>query len=820
VNAAGSPILNRTQSAALDYAGRGWPVIPLHYPKTIAGAAVCSCGDPECDSIGKHPMTLNGLKDATTDPDEIRRLWAKYPQANVGIVTGAESGFIVVDVDPKHDGYESLADLEAKHGPLPDTVRANTGGGGAHLCFAHPGGRVKNNNTGKIGRGIDMKGDGGYIVGAGSLHASGRRYEWADGFSPADAPFAPAPTWILNRLSEPPPRPPGNGNAPASDAGVHWLGKALAKAANGNRNETGLWLACQLRDAGVSMGDAEAVMRAYAERVPAGDHPYRAAEAGASLRVAYSQPPREPAKRDGYSNGNHSAHRNGDGSREQVDPSGPAAAKPDTMGPPIPLDARKAPEMPQGVFIGWHGAMIEAESRAHETPPELAAMLSLAVLASVSQKRFVVRPEKGYFETLALWVVCALLPGNRKSAVLIDLARVLIKWERRQAAKVGEERKIAESKRKTQEARVSELRAIAKKKEGVDFANAMDEIATLDAQLVEIPEVPRLFCQDITPERLGSLLAENMERMTILSDEGGIFDLLGGRYSDGVPNLDLVLQSHNGSPVRVDRGGRPPVVLNHPALSMGLSPQPGVLAGLTKHRGFRDRGLLARALYAVPASRLGYRTLEPCPVPDDVRNAYESAVESLADVPPDIVNGEEKSRVLYLSPVATAAWKSWQREVEQMMREGGRLEHLTDWGGKLPGATARIAGLLHLADNASCPGSCMEIPASPMERAITFARWLVEHALITFDLMGADEGMEAARKLWKAIEAKRQPTFKAADAWIPLKGTFKRAKDAEPGFEVLTEHNYIEELHSADRGKPGRPSRKFRVNPAIVEGWK
>ena len=88
--------------------------------------------------------------------------------------------------------------------------------------------------------------------------------------------------------------------------------------------------------------------------------------------------------------------------------------------------------------------------------------------------------------------------------------------------------------------------------------------------------------QDITPEKLGQTLAENGERLAIVSDEGGVFDIMAGRYSNGVPNLDVYLQSHAGGAVRVDRGNRPPVMMNHPALTIALSPQPDVLRGLTE----------------------------------------------------------------------------------------------------------------------------------------------------------------------------------------------------------------------------------------------
>src|SRR5438034_3590275 len=106
--------------AALDYARRGWAVIPL-----VPG--------------GKTPLTAHGYKDGTTDEAKIRSWWAKTPSANVGIVTGAESGLVVLDVDPRNGGEITLDELIAEHGKLPDTVVAITGGGGRHIFFQHPG---------------------------------------------------------------------------------------------------------------------------------------------------------------------------------------------------------------------------------------------------------------------------------------------------------------------------------------------------------------------------------------------------------------------------------------------------------------------------------------------------------------------------------------------------------------------------------------------------------------------------------------------------------------------------------------------------------
>src|SRR5262249_22810872 len=142
---------------------------------------------------GKHPIgTLvpRGVKDATTDPDTILRWWAECPSANVGIATGALSGFIGLDVDPRHRGDESLAALEREHGKLPATVEAGTAGGGRHLLFAHSGVPIRNRVN--LARGLDVRADGGYIVAPPSQHASGEAYAWI--IAPDAAPLAEIPT--------------------------------------------------------------------------------------------------------------------------------------------------------------------------------------------------------------------------------------------------------------------------------------------------------------------------------------------------------------------------------------------------------------------------------------------------------------------------------------------------------------------------------------------------------------------------------------------------------------------------------------------------
>ncbi len=163
--------------AAARYLARGWSVLPLRR------------GD-------KRPLIAwETLQQTRADPATLTRWFARWPDANIGIVTGEISNLIVLDVDPKHGGDDSLAELERRFEKLPDSVEAHTGGGGRHLYFTHPGGFVP--NRAGLAQGIDRRGDGGYVVAPPSLHPSGQLYVWARGRSPEDMALAALPRWLL-----------------------------------------------------------------------------------------------------------------------------------------------------------------------------------------------------------------------------------------------------------------------------------------------------------------------------------------------------------------------------------------------------------------------------------------------------------------------------------------------------------------------------------------------------------------------------------------------------------------------------------------------
>jgi hypothetical protein len=143
------------REAALWYAKHGIPVFPLYWP--VAGG--CSCGNPKCEDIGKHPLTPHGFKDATTDVAQVEAWWERWPKANIGMPTGSATKRIVGDTDPRNGGPEDREEIIQSYGPISDgAAEIRTGGGGRHMHWGWEEGPVPKG----IAPGFDLKGDGGY----------------------------------------------------------------------------------------------------------------------------------------------------------------------------------------------------------------------------------------------------------------------------------------------------------------------------------------------------------------------------------------------------------------------------------------------------------------------------------------------------------------------------------------------------------------------------------------------------------------------------------------------------------------------------------
>jgi hypothetical protein len=209
--------------AALEHARAGRPVVPLHH---ILPTGHCSCSKgAACGTPAKHPRygkadLPDGIKSATADEEQIRKGWRRWPRANIGLATGRAAGFWVLDIDPRHGGDETLHALEREHGELPRTPEAITGGGGRHILFAYPPDfeirsiQRSQDAPSPLGHGLDVRGEGGLIVGAGSRHQSGRAYAWDLAHHPDETAIAEAPTWLLERVKQAQGVAEGKGPAP------------------------------------------------------------------------------------------------------------------------------------------------------------------------------------------------------------------------------------------------------------------------------------------------------------------------------------------------------------------------------------------------------------------------------------------------------------------------------------------------------------------------------------------------------------------------------------------------------------------------------
>jgi bifunctional DNA primase/polymerase-like protein len=203
-------------AAAVAYARLGYRVLPLHHPLPVTSTQEqgmhCSCGDPDCGAVGKHPLTAHGLKDATRDSVQLAQWWRRWPQANIGLVTGELAD--VLDIDGPA-GRAALRRHVAGHdlrleGPLAQT------GSGWHYYVAPTG---SHNRAGLLKQ-VDWRGRGGYVVAPPSRHASGRHYRWLRpltaqlphrlGFvSTAWSPAASSPATRSRRACSEPRKPPG-----------------------------------------------------------------------------------------------------------------------------------------------------------------------------------------------------------------------------------------------------------------------------------------------------------------------------------------------------------------------------------------------------------------------------------------------------------------------------------------------------------------------------------------------------------------------------------------------------------------------------------
>ncbi|MDP9459169.1 MAG: YfjI family protein [Actinomycetota bacterium] len=479
---------------------------------------------------------------------------------------------------------------------------------------------------------------------------------------------------------------------------------------------------------------------------------------------------------------------------------------------PIPLtNAPDLPPFPTDAFPGWLQEMVEGVAEFTQTDAGMAGTISLGVLAAVAGGHAEVQVRPGWREPVNVFTVVAAPPGQRKSPVFATFTAPL---------RDGEKELVDKSKAQISEAQVMKLVAemaaqVAQREASTAPDNKRDEktsnaISARDmADSIEVPVVPRLLADDVTPEALGSLLADQGGHLAVISAEGGVFDVLAGRYS-ALPNLDIFLKGHAGDEVRVDRKGRPPEYIARPALTVCLAVQPAVLDTIGRNTTFAGRGLLARFLYSLPPSKVGHRVIGAPPVPEPVATAYADRVKTLAIT----MHTWTDPAVLLLDPGATEILQTAEAEIEPKLGPGGELAGIVDWASKWLGAVARIAGLLHLAEHGEA-GVRRLIGQDTVHAALAIGDYFTAHALGVFELMRIDRSLDVARDLLAHVHARRIEKASVRELHVALsRSRFPKSEDVVTALTILEDYGWAERLTQPPTTGPGRPpSPRYRFTP-------
>ncbi len=495
----------------------------------------------------------------------------------------------------------------------------------------------------------------------------------------------------------------------------------------------------------------------------------------------------------------------------------PTVNGPDDPWPePASVDRASLPAFPVLVLPEPLRAWVSATAEACQVPSDLPGLLAMAACAGAVARRVEVVAGRGWVEPINLYVACLLEPANRKSAVfsaafrpLREIERDLMEMAAPEVARLSSARRVKESKMKKAEKKACDKSC----PESAELAG------NLAAELSNEPvaALPKLLVDDATAEAVEMQLAAQGGRLICAGAEGGLFDVMAGRYSSGVGNLDCFLKGHAGDDLRVDRVTRGSIVVDRCCLTLAYAIQPEVIRGMAERPSFRGRGLIGRFLYSVPETRLGKRRINAAPVASALADSYSALVRRLAAIESD----GERPRFLTMNPEASSCFYSWQVEVEGWLGDSGRLRELRDWGGKLCGLTARLAAILHLVETDSVEPWNVPIGLLVLESAIGIARWSVCHAEAVIGLMtGAGGGLDDAGYVLRWIRENERTEFTRRDVHVHARSRFDGEPDKlDAALDVLTDRGWIRPIATTERNSAGRkPSPKFTVNPAIAGG--
>lgn len=407
-----------------------------------------------------------------------------------------------------------------------------------------------------------------------------------------------------------------------------------------------------------------------------------------------------------------------------------------------------------------------------QVPIEAVAMVALSTLSAAAVGRVLVDGRNSWQQPAFIWTTTTMYSSERKTDVVKIVAEPVRRVERQMIAQHKENARSYAKDRDDLSAFITDLKAEHKKARGAAEQQRIkekldDAVQRLEAMADDEPgDPPAMLVEDATVEALAQRLEENNQRLAVLSDEGGVFQLIAGRYSNGLPNLDLYLKAYDESPVRVDRVNRGTTFLPRPALAIGLLVQPKVLDDAAMIPGARERGLLGRFLFAIPESTLGRRVIESPPLDHAIAADWNAIVLQVLSIP-----ASEDRQVIGIDDAAHKLLNGLRASLEPHLEPVvGRLAHMSDWAGKLAGKILRLAALFHLAQRYELTRA---IDEQTMTQAVALGLWALRHAEHVHAQwqVNAGENSQAVTWLIEWLRRRPQETFTFRDAQQTAKRT-------------------------------------------------
>ena len=767
-----------------------------------------------CDE-NKKPY--NGLKwgQLPDMPEADFTRWAQqFPIPMAGLMTGTRSGVWVLDVDvPKKegeaDGRETLEALERAHGSLPDTFTVATPSGGRHLYFTMPRDGQDVRNSVKILPGIDVRGSGGYVIAPGSTLPDGRAYTVT-----CNAPPALAEDWLLSMVRKsqseerrPSPRPAtGMRSQGASQEGERqWALKALEdecrkvrEEPEGSRNATLNTAALKVFQivAGGALSEEEARQALMDAGLASGLTEQETRATIASGRAAGLKEPRYYP--------------------------GPAIgeARPVEWQAPVWFDTVDFQELDIALVPSILGDFCAGLSEALQISVEMPFGAATAVVSAAGQYNHLIQVKPGHIENMGLYNLILLGSGERKSPTVAICKQPLEEWEKEAGEKLApilREAKIDEDLYMDDKRDLMQKRR--KCKDPQKKEEYREEIHKICAKIGKLPQEPTLIVEDTTSEALADVLAENYGFASVFSAEGGLFDTMGGRYSDGIPNIDIYLKGYSGESHKVNRKSSPSVRIERCQMTMCIAMQPDLLKNRRTGNFFRSKGLDARFFYLFPREKVGCRNVRnPKPLDELIKQRFFAKIRSLLPDPEVWIKEAPKQTKLQFSDDALEAWISFAEKAEKEMRSFAGYYGMKDWGAKFPGGVARLAGVFHLLEHDN--PEKVKITRKTAEQAIYAGSILVEHAKYAYGVMGADESLERAKIVLSWIQINNKDRFSFRDAQQLLKNriAFGGSNTLEDALKELEERRFVQSIQ-IEKGGKGRPRKPdYIVNPAALRG--